>query len=183
LLRIEAARIDTWDKDIEMARISAQKAGGANVLAFLDMIAISELGHGLLTPATDDGYRVIVGSTPAHPSLMSSYADHPRQLVQLRSGLASTAAGRYQLLARYYDTYKRSLNLNDFGPISQDRIAIQQILERRALALVQAGKFAEAVAACSCIWASLPGNAYGQHQNTLARLQAAYQTAGGTLTA
>jgi muramidase (phage lysozyme) len=164
-----------------MARISAQEAGGKNVLAFLDMIAASELGHGLLTSATDDGYRVIVGSTPTHPMLMTDYSDHPRRAVQIRAGLTSTAAGRYQLLAHYYDAYKRTLGLANFGPINQDRIAIQQIRERRALPLIMAGKFAEAVAACSNIWASLPGNNYGQHQNALASLQTAYQSAGGTL--
>lgn len=160
-----------------MSRISEQEAGGKNVLAFLDMIAWSEIGPKLLA-ASDDGYNVVVGGT-----LFTGYGDHPRKLVQLRPGLASTAAGRYQLLARYYDAYRKQLGLSNFGPINQDRIAIQQIKERKALSLIQDGKFAAAVTACSNIWASLPGNTYGQHQNDLAKLLAAYKAAGGTVTA
>lgn len=164
-----------------MARISAQEAGGKNVLAFLDMIAMSELGAPLLA-VTDDGYNVIVGSTASKPILFASYATHPARLIKPPIiAVPSTAAGRYQLLSKYFAPYKQLLALTDFGPVSQDRIAIQQIRERKALPLIIAGKFAEAVAACSNIWASLPGNGYGQHQHDISYLQAAYAKAGGTL--
>ena len=68
-----------------------------NLQAFLDMIAVSEgtAGKG------DNGYNVIVGG-----ELLQGYDDHPRKLVWLRPGLASTAAGRYQLLKRYYEDRK-----------------------------------------------------------------------------
>ena len=59
------------------------------------------------------------------------YADHPRVLVDLpKLKIQSTAAGRYQLLRRYYDAYKKTLGLKDFSPLSQDLIALQQIRER-----------------------------------------------------
>lgn len=151
-----------------------------NQQAFLDMIAVSELGRPLIA-ISDRGYNVIVGSTAQHPDLFSSYADHPRKLVDLGHGLYSTAAGRYQLLARYYDVYKRQLDLPDFSPASQDAIALQQIREREALDLIERGAFAAAVQRCSNIWASLPGNTYGQHQNDIAMLQEVYQQAGGVL--
>lgn len=164
-----------------MARISAQDAGGTNVIAFLDMLARSELGPALLA-ASDDGYNVIVGSTPAAPLLFRGYADHPRRVITLsRLGIKSTAAGRYQLLARYYDAYRRQLGLADFSPINQDRIALQQIRERRALDDIKAGRLESAISKCRNIWASLPGAGYGQHEHSLATLQAAYTLAGGTL--
>lgn len=143
-----------------------------NRAAFLDMIAHSEgtAGHG------DDGYNVLVGG-----GLFSSYADHPRELITLRPGLASTAAGRYQLLARYFDTYKRQLGLADFSPLSQDAIAVQQIKECNAIAAIETGNFAQAVMLCAHIWASLPGAGYGQHENALAGLQEVYEAAGGTV--
>ena len=151
----------------------------ANLNAFLDMIAFSEIGAILLqNPASDDGYKVMVGSTPLHPVLFDSYATHPNVL---NHALNSTAAGRYQLLHRYYIAYATSLNLPDFSPESQDDIAIQQIKERGAIPDIMAGNFGAAVAACANIWASLPGNNYGQHVNQLATLQAAYLAAGGTL--
>lgn len=157
-----------------MARISEQEAGGKNVLAFLDMLAFSEgtAGRG------DDGYNVIVGGA----TFDNGFVDHPRRLVDLpRLGIKSTAAGRYQLLARYYDAYARLLGLSNFGPMNQDRIAIQQIRECRALEDIRAGRLAAAVAKCARIWASLPGAGYGQRENKLADLQSAFVKAGGVL--
>ena len=149
-----------------------------NLRAFLDMIAVSELGAKLIK-MSDNGYNVIVGSTPTNPILFHDYSDHPRKLVQIKPGLASTAAGRYQLLKRYYAAYKKSLKLPDFSPSSQDAIAIQQIKECRALSDIEAGHVAVAIGKCSHIWASLPGNTYGQHQNSIASLEDAYERAGG----
>ncbi|MGC7995735.1 lysozyme, partial [Salmonella enterica] len=85
-----------------------------------------------------------------------------RRLIALNPTLSSTAAGRYQLLARYFDAYKKQLNLPDFSPASQDAIALQQIKERGALADVDAGRFDIAVGKVRNIWASLPGAGYGQ---------------------
>jgi muramidase (phage lysozyme) len=152
-----------------------------NLKAFLDMIAFSELGQSLLdNPATDRGYKVIVGSTPLKPILMTSYDDHPRRLIPINDHLCSTAAGRYQLLARYFDAYSKSLGLDDFSPDSQDAIAIQQIRERHALDDIEAGHVQIAVGKVCNIWASLPGAGYGQHENRMAALENAYERAGGT---
>jgi muramidase (phage lysozyme) len=152
-----------------------------NLKALLDTIATSELTARLLL-ASDNGYNVLVGSTPDHPRLFASYADHPRQSINLpRLGIKSTAAGRYQLLARYFDAYKRQLGLRDFSPASQDAIAVQQIRERGAIADVEAGRFDTAVAKCSSCWASLPGSTYGQHTNDLADLRLVFIKAGGQL--
>ena len=93
----------------------------------------------------------------------------------------STAAGRYQLLKRYYPPYAQLLGLKDFSPLSQDLIALQQIKERRALADIKAGKIAVAISKCKNIWASFPGANYKQHENPLNRLLAAYEAAGGKL--
>lgn len=150
-----------------------------NLKAFLDMIAWSEIGPSLLK-ASDNGYNVLVGAfAPDHMMLFSSYADHPRVL---NSRLHSTAAGRYQLLERNFDFYKAKLNLPDFSPASQDSIAIQQIRECHALPCIEAGAIETAISQCAHIWASLPGNAAGQRQNTMADLQDAFAGAGGILT-
>lgn len=156
-----------------------------NLKAFLDTIASSEIGLKLLA-ASDDGYNVIVGGkliddkgTP--DNLFDDYADHPRKLVDLGHGLKSTAAGRYQILSRYYDAYKKTLSLPDFSPESQDKIAIQMIKEQRAYGDVLAGRFDLAISKVANIWASLPGAGYNQHENKLADLQVAYEAAGGKL--
>jgi len=148
-----------------------------NQRAFLDMIAFSEIGPGLLA-VSDNGYNVLVGSTAEHPLLFDSYADHPNIL---NRALDSTAAGRYQLLHRWWVSYKALLNLPDFGPDSQDDVAIQQIKECKALPAIDAGDLHTAVNLCAHIWASLPGAGYDQHENSFAALEVAYTNAGGTL--
>lgn len=142
--------------------------------AFLDAIAWSE-GTTRIA-GSDNGYNVLVGGT-----LFSGYSDHPRKLIKLNDHLSSTAAGRYQLLARYFDAYKAELKLPDFSPASQDVIALQQIKECGALPAIDAGRFAEAVQRCARIWASLPSAGYGQHENTLVQLQTAFTNAGGEI--
>lgn len=147
-----------------------------NLKAFLDMIAYSEGTDNGRQPTKDRGYDVIVGG-----ELFNGYADHPRKLVNLRPGLASTAAGRYQILARYFDAYRKQLGLHDFSPESQDAIAIQLIKECKAMADIEAGYIDVALAKCASRWASLPGAGYNQHENDKGKLIAAYQKAGGTL--
>lgn len=150
-----------------------------NRIAFLTLIAHSEIGDALIAKS-DNGYNVLVGSMPSNPSLFTSYADHPRKSVLIRPGLWSTAAGRYQILARYFDVYKTQLRLPDFGRTSQDAIAIQMIGECHALDDIDAGNIESAVTKCRSRWASFPGSNYpGQHMNGMDQLIAAYKAAGG----
>lgn len=156
----------------------------ANVGAFLDMLAISELGRAILAES-DDGYNVIVGSLPGKLITFDDYSDHPNRLITVREAkpgrpaLKSTAAGRYQQLYRFWPHYKKLLNLPDFGPESQDACAVQQLREQKAYNLIVAGQFEDAVSRCRNIWASLPGAGYGQHENKLADLRRAYEEYGG----
>ena len=125
---------------------------------------------------------MLVGSTAKHPMLFASYADHPRRLMTLtlrNKEWHSTAAGRYQLLAQYFDHYRQLLHLNDFSPASQDEIAIQQMREKGALPDIEAGRCASAIKKVKSLWASLPGAGYGQPENSLASLQQAFVRAGG----
>ena len=71
--------------------------------AFLDMLAWSEeLITDVRKPIMD--YDVIVGG-----ELFTDYSDHPRKLVTLNPKLKSTGAGRYQLLSRWWDAYRKQL--------------------------------------------------------------------------
>lgn len=144
-----------------------------NIKAFLDMIAFAEGTINL----GDNGYNVIVGGR-----LFYDYTDHPRDLVKLpRYGISSTAAGRYQILSRFWDHYKAQLRLPDFGPDSQDKYAIQQIKERRAYNDVRAGRISAAIEKCGNIWASFPTNNYGQRQVGMDTLLKEYVKFGGSL--
>ncbi|MGM0783882.1 MAG: glycoside hydrolase family 24 protein [Pseudomonadota bacterium] len=165
-----------------MPRITPDESGGRNVCAFLDMLARAEIGPEMLADS-DDGYDVLVGSLPGDIQRFDSYAEHPlprrEDAIEYAPGLWSTAAGRYQILSRYWPHYRDQLGLPDFGPVSQDRYAIQQIREQRALEDVMAGRFELAVQKCSNIWASLPGAGYGQHEHDYQTLARAYAEAGG----
>ena len=142
-----------------------------NLSAFLRMLRVSEGTSGA------DGYSILVGG--GH---FSSFADHPRTLVWLPNlGINSSAAGAYQILRRTWDAVASALGLPDFSPASQDSAAVELIKRRGALADVRAGRFAVAVEKCKKEWASLPGAGYGQRENKLAVLQAAYINAGGML--
>ena len=162
-----------------MPRITPAQAGSENRCAFLDMLAASEIGSPLLSES-DDGYNVLVGSTPSRPLLFHSYAAHPDVF---NAALNSDAAGRYQIMHYWWLRYLPILHLPDFSPVSQDLYALRILHEHGAIPLIDAGRFAEAVAACKTEWASLPGSGDGQHENDLAELQAAYQRAGGIVVA
>jgi len=146
--------------------------------AFLDTIAYAE-GTSTSPVTKNEGYDVIV--TGIHgPSVFTDYSDHPfaaggSVIVRENPPLISTAAGRYQLLARYWNVYRVQLELPNYGPAYQDAVAIQQMKERGAVALVEAGDIEGAIKACSSIWASFPGNDYGQGGKSMAELLAKYQ--------
>jgi muramidase (phage lysozyme) len=94
-------------------------------------------------------------------------------------GISSSAAGAYQIIRRAWDGVRAKLGLPDFSPACQDAAALKLIRQRGALTDVRAGRFGVAVDKCKKEWASLPGASYGQHENTLARVQSAYTVAGG----
>ena len=153
-----------------MARISATEAGSANMLAFLDLIAWSEIGPALLAE-TDDGYNVLVGSMPNALKTFPSYAKHPDLL---DAQLNSTAAGRYQFIWPTWRGLTQMLKFADFSPVNQDRGAIELVKECGGVEPVEAGNIALAIERCNRIWASLPGANYGQPEHKLTALLAAY---------
>lgn len=158
-----------------MARLTAEEAGGQNVLAFLDMLAVSEGTDDGRQPTKDAGYDVLVGG-----GLFDSYAKHPNVLVRLpRYNISSSAAGRYQFIRRTWAACAKALKLPDFSPRSQDLACIHLIRGRRALAAIKAGHIEKAIALCAKEWASLPGAGYGQHEQSMQRLVDAYKRAGG----
>jgi muramidase (phage lysozyme) len=145
--------------------------------AFLAMIRWSE-GTSRI-PNSDNGYRVLVGSTPTHPILFDDYSKHPDVY---NPRFNSTAAGAYQIIFPTWSGLCVQLGLNDFSPATQDAMASFLVAhECGALGAVQSGDFASAVALCAREWASLPGSTSGQPQSVMDNLVAAYTGAGGVL--
>ena len=146
--------------------------------SFLDLIAWSE-GTSTHPLTVNNGYDVLVTGVNG-PHVFTDYSDHPfahsgSVLVRTTPALISTAAGRYQLLARYWNVYRSQLHLADYSPDSQDTVALQQMKERNALQPLLMADVAGAIKACSNIWASFPGNNYGQGGHSLSALLAKYQ--------
>ena len=100
--------------------------------------------------------------------------------LSLNPKLKSTGAGRYQLLSRWWDAYRKQLGLKDFSPKSQDAVALQQIKERGALPMIDRGDIRQAIDRCNNIWASLRGG-YGQFEHKADSLIAKFKEAGGTV--
>ena len=71
------------------------------------------------------------------------------------------------------------IKLPDFGPVSQDRAAIELLRENGALADLKKGWVSSAVRRSRKTWASLPDAGYGQRELPLESLLAVYQKAGG----
>jgi len=154
-----------------------------NRAAFLDMIGVSE-GTSTSPVTHAHGYDVIVTGVDG-PETFTDYGNHPfahRPAKVINSkGLRSTASGKYQILIADWAYYKALLSLPDFSPASQDLMALQLIRERSALPLIDGGSFDAAVLRCSNLWASFPGAQYGQPTHPIARLRAAYLSAGGVI--
>jgi muramidase (phage lysozyme) len=134
--------------------------------------------------ASDNGFDVCVGSTPERPILFPSYFDHP----YLRDDKTnSDAAGRYQIMGWIWSGhdgksgYRQMLSLPDFGPHSQDLVAIRLIHECGAADDIEAGRIEVALTKCRSRWASLPGAGYGQHEQKMAALVDAFKDAGGVV--
>lgn len=155
-----------------------------NLNAILDTIAFSE-GTSTSSVTKDDGYDVIVSGVTGDETFID-YSTHPfakgRPSKVINSkGLKSSAAGRYQFMLKDYAYYVNKLDLPDFGPESQDRWAIQLIKERKALTLIDQGKFEDVIALIRNLWASLPGAGYGQFEHSINDLKNIYLLKGGKL--
>jgi muramidase (phage lysozyme) len=165
-----------------------------NVVRFLDLIGIYCEGT-TSPPSVNNGYDRIVNGVHG-ASVFTNYVHHPFTggippvLVvapgsRFPNGLRSDAAGRYQFMLKTWIALATALKLPDFSPKSQDLAAIELMRERGSLAHLQNGSIALALAAhmqpsdlevavedSSTIWASFPGNSYGQGGKTMQQILA-----------
>jgi muramidase (phage lysozyme) len=164
----------------------------ANRTAFLAMIRRAE-GTSTSPATTFKGYDVIVTGADGKSETFDDFSAHPfasgrpaklvRPARDGRRALFSTASGAYQLLLANWTHYSVLLQLPDFGPDSQDQIAIQQITEFGGLPFIDAGQFDMAVSRIAPLWASLPRSGYGQPEHTLDQVRQWYVAAGGIVRA
>ena len=119
----------------------------SNVKRYLDILAEAEGAN----------YNTIVGG-----STFDDYSKHPGIVgVKTKEG-SSTAAGRYQITKSTYDEYAKKLNISDFSPESQDKIALAIIKDKGALQDLETGDYTAANKKLGKTWASLPTSPYSQ---------------------
>ena len=122
-----------------------------NVRSFLDTIAYSEGTYG----KGNDGYDIGFGTKQVDIS-----GGHPRVKKQFTqtdgTQNTTTAAGRYQVIARTYDDIAPKLGISDFSPRSQDLLALALIERRGALDDVVSGNFDAGISKLGNEWVSLP---------------------------
>jgi len=163
------------------------------IAQFLSLIAHSE-GTSTEDITANDGYDVIVtgeveganGKLLRHEEVFTDYSQHPfaggRPAVEIvppgarfPKGLYSTASGRYQIILPTWKDLQARLSLPDFTPASQDAACVA-LLPQHAVLSILAGDIQGAIEACSGIWASLPGNNYGQGGHTMGNLLEVWPT-------
>jgi lysozyme len=158
-----------------------------NIAALLETIKRCEGTAGQPDPyRVCYAYRHTIRDLRDHPAITGEWRgetlpDDMCRAAGFGAGCVSTAAGAYQIIKPTWTRLKGRLGLPDFGPASQDAAAIQLLRERGALAKIERGDLAGAIAAARKEWASLPGAGYGQGERTMAWVQARYLEAGGTL--
>lgn len=156
-LFLSIIKIQAIDRDLLIAYKNPR------VRAFLDMIAFAEgTDHDL-------GYRTLFTG-----ALFHHYHDHPRKKIcgcLKGKMICSTAAGRYQILARTWDHIRPKIEAIDFSPRFQDFAALALMQQYDALTDIISGKIGKAVKKLNKVWASFVGSPYGQPTKSWADLK------------
>lgn len=156
-----------------------------NVTAFLWMLRCCEGTSGPLGYQTRFGPKGDQLFSIDDPKLRSyQFKDHPRigYTYPTKAGsITSTAAGAYQFLSKTWDSCQKALSLPDFSPRSQDLGCIFLLKQAGALSAIKAGDFKTAIEKTKRIWASLPGDVYGQGGKNFAQATAFFKQGGGSV--
>lgn len=130
----------------------AQYVNNPNVRRFLDLLSQTE---------GSKGYEYGFGNRK-----LESLASHPRTMYPFKNNRGETkqssAAGRYQINLGTWNEFAKAAGVNDFGPNSQDQVAIAIIDKEGALDDIVKGDFNAAVNKLGNRWASLPSSNYAQ---------------------
>lgn len=141
------------------------------VQGFLDILSQAEGTYG----RGDNGYNIAFGGRPE-----VGYDKHPQKLHNFTqtdgTPNQTSAAGRYQILAKTYQGLQKQLGTKDFSPETQDKMAIELIRQNGALDNVLTGDYQGAINKLGNIWASLPSSNYAQPKRSMEEL-----LGGGTI--
>ena len=124
--------------------------------AFLDMLAWSEGIDNGRQKTRNHGYDVIVGG--------ELFTDYPDRSPQTCHAKPKTQINRRRTLPASFPLVgclPQAAWPERLLSEKSDAVALQQIMERGALPMIDRGDIRQAIDRCSNIWASLPGAGYG----------------------
>lgn len=167
------------------------------IAAMLDAIMHAEGTAGQADPyRVCYAYKNVIDGVDGVSGNFDDWVDHPAVTGEWRGerlsdamcagagfgpGCVSTAAGAFQITKPTWARVKAKLGLSEFSPENQRAAATELLRERGALARLEVGDFAGAIAKAKKEWASLPGAGYGQGERSIAWLTEKFKAAGGVL--
>lgn len=96
---------------------------------------------------------------------LSRHPNHCKPIhVEGYEQLCTTAAGRWQITAETWYEYAERLNIQDFSPAAQYRVAVAIARDTGALTRLEDGDLSGAVQAASRRWAALPHSSVEQRR-------------------
>jgi muramidase (phage lysozyme) len=135
------------------------------VRSFLDILSRGEGTYG----RGDNGYNIAFGGAPT-----VGYDKHPKKLYDFTQtdGVKNqtSAAGRYQIIAKTAQGLEKQLGTTDFSPATQDKMAIELIRQNGALDNILTGDYEGAINKLGGVWASLPSSPYAQPRRSMEEL-------------
>lgn len=176
---------DVWQV-LEPTAVVDMNNFSQNLRAFLYMIQRAE--HSAGDVSSGAAYNIVFGGDrfndmSDHPAITGEWrgrllSDSMCRNAGYGPGCISTAAGAYQIRRKTWEGVRKAGKwggaLPDFGPASQDEAGRRLIVQRGALALVEAGRVEDAIKRVAQEWASLPGNNAKQSQRSLPEVLAFY---------
>lgn len=158
---------------------STQLLNDVNIKAVLQTIRESEGTTGV------NGYEMLFGG-----KLFTDFSNHPFYTIGFmvkytnKAGVVinTSAAGAYQITHSTWDSLKKMLGLNNFGPLAQDLCAIELIKEKVLLVdIMQGNNIPLIFNKLSSIWASLPASDANQPKHNMQQILDWYSQAGGKI--
>jgi muramidase (phage lysozyme) len=157
-----------YNTNYNQINIGANSKYSPKMQAFLATIRWAETGN-----SGRESYRKLVFN-----GTFNNFSTHPliKQCAPInRKQVCSTAAGAYQMLDKSWWDLQPKLQLPDFSPLSQDRMAVEYIRRNNAITDIESGNFAKAACKVGKIWASFPCNSYNQNPKSMEKLNYYYQ--------
>ena len=186
VLHARAIRKTTSTKDTKPKRVRVGRTPESRLEANRELLKNENIKAFLAAVAAAEGgeYDFKFGATKGRkndPWRFTDFSTHPGPGCDGKT----TAAGRYQIKKKTWKAHASGMGLTDFSPDTQDLIAVDLLVQQKAIEAVKVGDLETSLKRVSTIWAALPegkgltGHYDGQPHVTYEQFAAAFAAAGG----